>query len=97
MTDCNLDGVISMPSGVFQPYTGVKTSILLFTKRKWKNGSDKSQNMEVWFYGMDSDGYTLDSNRKRLKESPLPNVMEHWNNRQQENQVRDQRSKHALG
>ncbi|KGO78802.1 hypothetical protein Q763_16580 [Flavobacterium beibuense F44-8] len=86
MTDCNLDGVISMPSGVFQPYTGVKTSILLFTKRKWKNGSDKPQNTEVWFYGMDSDGYTLDSNRKRLKESPLPNVIDHWKSKTQENQ-----------
>ncbi|MEZ7495817.1 class I SAM-dependent DNA methyltransferase [Leeuwenhoekiella aequorea] len=86
MTDCNLDGVISMPSGVFQPYTGVKTSILIFTKRKWKNGSDNPQNTEVWFYGMDSDGYTLDSNRKRLKESPLPKVLEHWNNKKQENQ-----------
>jgi len=86
MTDCNLDGVISMPSGVFQPYTGVKTSILLFTKRKWKNGLDKPQNTEVWFYGMDSDGYTLDSNRKRLKESPLPKVLEHWDNKKQEDQ-----------
>jgi len=87
MTDCNLDGVISMPSGVFQPYTGVKTSILLFTKRKWKNGSDKPQNIDVWFYGMDSDGYTLDSNRKKQKESPLPEVIEHWKNRKKEKQT----------
>lgn len=86
MTDCNLDGVISMPNGVFQPYTGVKTSILLFTKRRWKNGSDKPQSIDVWFYGMDSDGYTLDANRKRLKESPLLKVIEHWKNRIQENQ-----------
>lgn len=86
MTDCILEGVISMPSGVFQPYTGVKTSILLFTKRKWKKGSDKPQKIDVWFYGMDSDGYTLDSNRKRLKESPLPKVIGHWKNRTQENQ-----------
>jgi type I restriction enzyme M protein len=86
MTDCDLEGVISMPSGVFQPYTGVKTSILLFTKRKWKNGYDKNQTVDVWFYGMDSDGYTLDSNRKRLKESPLPKIIEHWKNRTQENQ-----------
>jgi type I restriction enzyme M protein len=78
MTDCDLDGVISMPSGVFQPYTGVKTSILLFTKRKWKNGSDKPQNIDLWFYGMESDGYTLDTNRKRLKESPLPQVITKW-------------------
>jgi type I restriction enzyme M protein len=87
MTDCNLEGVISMPSGVFQPYTSVKTSILLFTKRKWKNGIDKGQNVDVWFYGMDSDGYTLDSNRKRLKESPLPKVIKSWKERSSESQV----------
>lgn len=87
MTDCNLDGVISMPSGVFLPYTAVKTSILLFTKRKWKNGIDKSQNIDVWFYGMDSDGYTLDANRKRLKESPLPEVIKHWRNQVNETQL----------
>lgn len=83
MTDCDLEGVISMPSGVFQPYTAVKTSILLFTKRSWKNGLDKPQNIDVWFYGMDSDGYTLDTNRKRLKESPLPDIiikLEEWKN-----------------
>lgn len=78
MTDCDLEGVISLPSGVFQPYTAVKTSILIFTKRKWKNGEDKPQNMDVWFYGMESDGYTLDANRKRLKESPLPDVIKQW-------------------
>jgi len=87
MTDCDLEGVISLPSGVFQPYTSVKTSILLFTKRKWKNGSDKSQNTNVWFYGMESDGYTLDNNRKRLKESPLPEIIEHWRNQIRENQT----------
>ncbi|MEN8637798.1 N-6 DNA methylase [Pseudoalteromonas distincta] len=81
MTDCDLNGVISLPSGVFQPYTGVKTSILLFTKRGWKNGSDQSQDHDIWFYGMESDGYTLDTNRKRLKESPLPEVINAWKNR----------------
>lgn len=86
MTDCDLEGVISMPSGVFQPYTSVKTSILLFTKRKWKNGIEKGQDIDVWFYGMDSDGYTLDSNRKRLKESPLPEVIKNWKARNKEAQ-----------
>jgi type I restriction enzyme M protein len=86
MTDCNLEGVISMPSGVFQPYTAVKTSILIFSKRKWKNGLGKTQNIDVWFYGMESDGYTLDTNRKRLKESPLPEVIEHWRIRAKKNQ-----------
>jgi type I restriction enzyme M protein len=93
MTDCDLNGVISLPSGVFLPYTGVKTSILLFTKRKWKNGSDQQQNIDVWFYGMESDGYTLDNNRKRLKESPLPEVIKHWKNQENEDQT-DRRLTH---
>lgn len=78
MTDCNLEGVISLPSGVFEPYTAVKTSILIFTKRKFKNGIDKAQNIDVWFYGLESDGYSLDKNRKRLKNEPLPVVIESW-------------------
>lgn len=87
MTDCDLTGIISMPSGVFQPYTGVKTSILLFTKRQWKNNADQGQNVNVWFYGMESDGYTLDSNRRRLKNSfPLKEVIERWEKKDQEDQ-----------
>ncbi|WP_108807554.1 HsdM family class I SAM-dependent methyltransferase [Aquimarina spinulae] len=82
MTDCDLEGVISLPSGVFQPYTAVKTSILIFKKRKFKNGFDKPQNIDVWFYGMESDGYSLDSNRKELKEKPLPVVLEEWEHRE---------------
>jgi type I restriction enzyme M protein len=81
MTDCNLEGVISLPSGVFEPYTAVKTSILIFTKRKFKNGIDKPQNVNVWFYGLESDGYSLDKNRKRLKNEPLPVVINSWKNK----------------
>lgn len=81
MTDCNLEGVISLPSGVFEPYTAVKTSILIFTKRKFKNGIDKPQNINVWFYGLESDGYSLDKNRKRLKNEPLPVVINSWKNK----------------
>ena len=85
MTDCDLQGVISMPSGVFQPYTGVKTSILIFKKRKFKNGRtpENAQNIDVWFYGMTSDGFSLDTNRKRLKNEPLPKVVKMWRNRNQ--------------
>lgn len=78
MTDCDLEGVISLPSGVFQPYTGVKTSILIFEKRKFRNGLDKPQSVDVWFYGMDSDGYSLDTNRKELKDKPIPIVLKEW-------------------
>ncbi|MBU2946602.1 SAM-dependent methyltransferase [Zobellia uliginosa] len=82
MTDCDLEGVISLPSGVFEPYTAVKTSILIIKKRKFKNGFDKPQAIKVWFYGMESDGYSLDKNRKRLKNEPLPLVIDRWNNKE---------------
>lgn len=73
LKDCSLDAVISMPSGVFMPYTGVKTSILIFTKKQFDSQIFHTE--KVWFYGMDSDGYTLDANRKPLKEKPLPEVV----------------------
>ena len=52
-----LEAVISMPSGVFKPYAGVSTGILIFTKTG-HGGTDR-----VWFYDMQSDGYTLDDKR----------------------------------
>lgn len=55
-----LDGVISLPSGVFRPYAGVSTAILLFTKTN-SGGTDK-----VWFYDMDADGWSLDDKRSPL-------------------------------
>lgn len=55
-----LDGVISLPSGVFRPYAGVSTAILLFTKTN-SGGTDF-----VWFYDMDADGWSLDDKRQTL-------------------------------
>ena len=55
-----LQGVISMPSGVFKPYAGVSTAILLFTKTN-SGGTDN-----VWFYDMKADGYSLDDKRNLL-------------------------------
>ena len=85
MYDCELQGIISLPSGVFQPYTGVKTSILIFEKRQFK--SEIPQSVDLWFYDMKSDGYTLDTNRTKLKENPLPTVVKHWENRFKEDQT----------
>jgi type I restriction enzyme M protein len=79
LTECSLDAVISLPSGVFMPYTGVKTSILVFTKKKSKKIGYNTK--EVWFYGMNNDGYSLDVNRKQLKEKPLPKVKNAYTNR----------------
>ena len=76
---CVLEAVISLPSGVFMPYTGVKTSILVFTKKKISK--NKFNTSKVWFYGMEADGYSLDSNRKPLKEKPLPVVRDAFRGR----------------
>lgn len=88
MTDCDLEGVISLPEGVFMPYTGVKTSILIFKKRNLR--SEKPQEMNVWFYGMKSDGYSLDTNRRRLKDEPLPEAIDQWSKRIGNNQTNRQ-------
>ncbi len=55
-----LDAVISLPGGVFKPYTGVSTAILLFTKTN-SGGTD-----HVWFYDVDADGMSLDDKRTEL-------------------------------
>ena len=69
-----LQAVISMPSGVFQPYSGVSTAILIFTKTN-AGGTDK-----VWFYDMKADGYSLDAKRDEVKENDIPDVIGRYNN-----------------
>lgn len=85
MYDCQLQGVISLPAGVFYPYTGVKTSILVFEKKQFK--SEVANTLDVWFYEMKSDGYSLDATRKKLKEKPLPITRDKWKNRNTETQT----------
>lgn len=70
LKDNNLEAVISLPSGVFKPYAGVKTSILIFTKIK--TGSTAFNTEKVWFYELLNDGYSLDDNRRKLSDNPLP-------------------------
>ena len=55
-----LDGIVSLPAGVFKPYSGVSTAILLFTKTN-SGGTD-----HVWFYDLEADGYSLDDKRTPL-------------------------------
>jgi type I restriction enzyme M protein len=69
-----LQAVISMPSGVFQPYSGVSTAVLVFTKTN-AGGTDK-----VWFYDMTADGYTLDQKRTECEENDIPDVIARFNN-----------------
>ena len=74
-----LDAVISMPSGVFKPYSGVSTAILLFTKTN-SGGTD-----HVWFYDMQADGYSLDDKRTPQPEkSDLSDILARWQNRKAE-------------
>ena len=64
-----LVAVISMPSGVFKPYSGVSTAILVFTKTG-AGGTD-----DVWFYNMESDGFSLDDKRSQLDSSDIPDII----------------------
>lgn len=70
LRDCSLTAVISLPSGVFKPYAGVKTAILLFAKVQ--DDSPVWHTDDVWFYELPNDGYSLDDNRRKLKDNPLP-------------------------
>ena len=69
-----LEAVISMPSGVFKPYAGVSTAILIFTKTG-HGGTDK-----VWFYDMKADGRSLDDKRTEIKENDIPDIIERFQN-----------------
>ena len=64
-----LEGIISMPSGVFKPYAGVSTAVIIFTKTG-AGGTDK-----VWFYDMQNDGYSLDDKRTPLENSDIPDIV----------------------
>ena len=57
--EAELKAVITMPSGVFKPYAGVSTAILIFTKG--------GETLDIWFYEMQSDGYSLDDKRNKLE------------------------------
>lgn len=72
LKDNQLEAVISLPAGAFKPYTGVKTAILVFTKVE--EDSKTWHTDKVWFYALENDGYSLDDNRRKLKENPLPIV-----------------------
>jgi type I restriction enzyme M protein len=67
-----LHAVISMPSGVFKPYAGVSTAVLVFTK-------DPSGTEDVWFYDMKADGFSLDDKRSPVPENDIPDIIERYN------------------
>ncbi len=73
-----LTAVISMPSGVFKPYAGVSTAVLVFTKTG-AGGTDK-----VWFYDMKADGFSLDDKRTEIIENDIPDILERFHNMEKE-------------
>jgi type I restriction enzyme M protein len=68
-----LDGVISMPGGVFKPYAGVSTAVLLFTKG--------AKTDRIWFYDMEGDGFSLDDKRLPGSENDIPDLLQCWEKR----------------
>lgn len=71
--DNRLDAVVSMPSGVFRPYAGVSTAVLLFTKG--------AATERIWFYDMEHEGFSLDDKRQRVPENDIPDLLTCWQHR----------------
>lgn len=70
LTDCDLQAVISLPSGVFKPYAGVATAALIFQKGK--------PTKSVWFYDVTADGFSLDDKRTPIGADDIPDVLAKW-------------------
>jgi type I restriction enzyme M protein len=73
-----LEAIISMPSGVFKPYAGVSTAIMIFTK----TGAGGTEN--VWFYDMKADGYSLDDKRQPIEANDIPDIVARFTNLDEE-------------
>lgn len=84
-----LDAVISMPSGVFKPYAGVSTAVLIFTR------TDSGGTENVWFYDMQADGFSLDDKREPVDRNDIPDLLERWSKRTEEDQM-DRKAKAFL-
>ena len=73
-----LEAVISLPSGVFKPYAGVSTAILIFTKTN-SGGTE-----DVWFYDMKADGYSLDDKRQPVEDNDIPDIIARFHHLEKE-------------
>ena len=78
LEESQLEGIVSMPSGVFKPYAGVSTAVLIFTK------GGKTE--KVWFYDMEADGYSLDDKRTFIDgRGDIPDIIEQFQKRREAN------------
>ncbi len=73
VNQCELQAVISLPSGVFKPYAGVATAVLIFVK----GGETK----KTWFYTMENDGFSLDDKRNRISDNDIPDILNKFTNK----------------
>ena len=85
-----LEAIISMPSGVFKPYAGVSTAIMIYTKTG-VGGTNK-----VWFYDMTADGFSLDDQRQPVKENDIPDIIERFKNREAEEEQNRKRTEKSF-
>jgi type I restriction enzyme M protein len=82
-----LEAIISMPSGVFKPYAGVSTAIMVFTKTG-AGGTDK-----VWFYDMKADGFSLDDKRQSIDQNDIPDIISRFHSREETELEREKTEK----
>ena len=75
LAECDLQAIISLPSGVFKPYSGVGTAALVFEKGK--------PTKNVWFYDITADGFSLDDKRMPIEANDIPDVLDKWPNREE--------------
>ncbi|MGH7517555.1 MAG: type I restriction-modification system subunit M [Gemmatimonadales bacterium] len=74
--ECELQGIVKMPAGVFKPYAGVSTAALIFVKG--------GRTEHVWYYDMQADGWSLDDKREKVAENDIPDVITRWRARSSE-------------
>jgi type I restriction enzyme M protein len=72
MTECDLQAVVNLPSGVFKPYSGVGTAALVFQKGK--------PTQSAWFYDLTADGFSLDDKRTPIEANDIPDLLTKWPN-----------------
>ncbi len=77
--ECELQGIVKMPAGVFKPYAGVSTAALIFVKG--------GRTEHVWYYDMQADGYSLDDKREKVAENDIPDVIARWKARNPQKNV----------
>ncbi|HYU09409.1 MAG TPA: class I SAM-dependent DNA methyltransferase [Gemmatimonadales bacterium] len=68
--ECELQGIVKMPAGVFKPYAGVSTAVLVFVKG--------GRTEHVWYYDIQADGWSLDDKREKVAENDIPDVIARW-------------------